>query len=95
MSESFYTEIESKIASDHDGSYKAQLIQKLEEHRDEFAYAKQGMLPPDEYDVMEKMERAVSAAITFIESIEPGTNPTATTETDQESFTSNTYMFSI
>jgi hypothetical protein len=95
MSGSFHTEIETKVASDHDGSYKAQLIQKFEGHRDEFAYAKLGMLPPDEYDVMDKMERVVSAAITFIEGIEPGTNQTATAETDQESFAANNYMFSI
>jgi hypothetical protein len=71
MSESILLNVESKLASDHDGSYKARLIKKLEVYRDGFATAKQGLLPPDDYDVVYQMEAAVSAAIAVVEAIKP------------------------
>ena len=87
--------VESKLSSDYDGSYKSELIQMLENHRDEFATAKQGLLPPEEYDLLEKMEGAVSAAITVIEGIKPAEAGTAPSQTENESIPTTAHLYSV
>lgn len=77
MSTSLLLEAENKLAADHDGSYKAQLITELEKYRDEFALARQGFLPPDEHKVAEEMEAAVTAALTIINVYEPAKSDSA------------------
>lgn len=62
-------DVETKLSSDHDGSYRELLIQELESYRDEFAFAKQGLLPPDEYEVAEAMADALEAAITIVKAL--------------------------
>lgn len=95
MAETAVESIESKLSSDYDGSYKSELIQNLENHRDKFATAKQGLLPPEEYDILEKMEGAVSAAITVIKAVKPAEAGTAPAQTDNESIPSSAHLYSI
>ena len=64
-------DLETRLADDVDGSYKAQLISLLESHQDEFASARQGFLPSDAYEVATRMEKAMQAASSFIRDYEP------------------------
>jgi hypothetical protein len=65
---------ETKLAADQDGSYRARLIDRLEAYRDEFALARQGLLPPDEYQIAEEMEAAITAALEIINAYQPAKN---------------------
>jgi ferritin-like protein len=71
MTDSLMKNAETRLASDADGSYKARLIELLEDYENEFAQSKQGFLPPDAYDVVEHLEVAVKAAISIVKAYEP------------------------
>ena len=71
MSASILLEAEAQLSSDQDGSYKGQLIPLLEKYRDEFVFARQGFLPPEEYEVTVHMEGAVEAAMAVVKVYEP------------------------
>ena len=66
MSDSTMLESMDRLNSDHDGSYRAQIISKLEKYRDKFALAKQGLLPPDDFEVVDHLENALNSAITVV-----------------------------
>ncbi|MEJ2643246.1 MAG: hypothetical protein P8010_27215 [Desulfosarcinaceae bacterium] len=51
------------------------LVARLEKYRDEFALARQGLLPPEEYQVAEEMEAAVAAAVAIVRAYEPAGSP--------------------
>jgi hypothetical protein len=72
MSESKQLDAEARMAADYDGTYKTELIETLEKHRDAIAFQRQGFLPPDEYQVVEHMAQAVDAALNFIGTYKPG-----------------------
>jgi hypothetical protein len=74
MSESTQLDAEARLAADHDGTYKTELIGTLEKHRDAIAFHQQGFLPPDEYQVIEHMARAVDVALTVVEAYETGSS---------------------
>jgi hypothetical protein len=71
MSASLLLDAEAKLAADQDGTYRARLVAQLEEYRDNFSLARQGLLPPEEYQVAEEMEAALSAALTIVRAYEP------------------------
>jgi hypothetical protein len=66
MPKTIFLDAEKKLKKDHNGSYRAQLIHELEKQRDEFASAKQVLLPPEEYDLADALETAVNTAIDII-----------------------------
>jgi hypothetical protein len=76
-STSLLLDAEKKLAADPDGAYRAQLIGLLEKFRDEFALAKQGLLPPDEYQVADNMEAAVTAALAVVRFYESDGDPSS------------------
>jgi hypothetical protein len=85
MSTSLLIDAESKLKTDHDGSYKAQLIQRLEEYRDEFSFKKQELLPPDDNELLDKMENAVNSAMEIIKVTNPAeTDDSSAVEENQE-----------
>lgn len=92
MSTSLLLEAEAKLTTDSDGSYKAQLIALVEKHRDEFAFARQGFLPPDEYEVAVQMESAVEAALAIIRDYEPPLKDDGTPADDQAGGVMNTMV---
>lgn len=57
---------EDKLQSDQDGIYKNQLMELLNKCRDHFAIARQGFLPPEEYNMAASMEAALDAALAII-----------------------------
>ena len=71
MSESKQLDAETMLAADHDGSYRAHLMEALEKHRDAIAFQRQGFLPPDEYQVVEHIFRAVDAALVVVGAYQP------------------------
>ena len=71
MPNSLLLEAEAQLKADHDGSYRTQLIEFLNERREQFATARQGFLPPEEYDVAESMETALAAALAIIRDHQP------------------------
>jgi hypothetical protein len=77
MSTSLLLDAEVKLSTDQDGSYRSQLMARLERYRDEFALARQGLLPPEEYQVAEEMEAAVAAALDIVSTYEPVTSAPA------------------
>jgi hypothetical protein len=77
MSTSLLLDAEAKLAADQDGSYRARLVARLEKYRDDFALARQGLLPPEEYQVAEEMEAAVAAALAIVRAYEPVRNTPA------------------
>ena len=77
MSTSLLLDAEAKLAADQDGSYRARLLARLEKYRDDFALARQGLLPPEEYQAAEEMEAALSAALAIVRAYEPVKSATA------------------
>lgn len=71
MSTSLLLDAKDKLEADREGTYKAQLTALVEKYHGEFAFAKQGFLPPDEYEVAVHMESAVEAALSIIRDYEP------------------------
>jgi hypothetical protein len=71
MPNSLLLEAEAKLKADQDGSYRTQLMEFLNERREQFATARQGFLPPEEYDVAESMETALAAALAIIRDHQP------------------------
>jgi len=82
MDESTQLDAEAKLADDHEGTYKAQLIETLKKHRDDIAFQQQGFLPPDEYEVMENMAKALDSALIVIEAYKPGNGEVPTDDND-------------
>jgi hypothetical protein len=83
MTDSLMKDAEARLASDADGSYKAQLIELMEKYENEFAQSKQGFLPPDEYEVVEHLEVAVKAAISIVKAFDPDqSDSTVTSEAE-------------
>jgi hypothetical protein len=66
MTDATMLESMDKLDSDHDGSYRTQIISQLEKYRDEFAVAKQGLLPPDDFEVVDHLEKAIRSAISIV-----------------------------
>lgn len=87
-------DVETKLSSDYDGLYRAMLIEELERYRDEFAFAKQGLLPPDEHEVAEEMANALEAAITIVKALDLLKADTAPDEKDQADAVAGN-MFSV
>jgi hypothetical protein len=77
MNNSQLMEAEAKLQADRDGSYKTQLIQTLAKYRDKFTSSKQGLLPPDEYEAAEHVERALNAALEVVLHYKPVKSQTA------------------
>jgi len=71
MSEESLLDVEKKLKNDADGTYRQSLIAQLEKHRDEFESSRKGLLSPEEYDIAESMQKAVEAAIDFIQTYNP------------------------
>ena len=71
MSAPLLLDAEAKLAADQDGSYRARLLARLEQYRDDFALARQGLLPPEEYQAAEEMEAALSAALAIVRVYQP------------------------
>lgn len=97
MSLSLLLNPEDKLIADEDGSYKAQLIQLLENYRDDFAFARQGFLPPEEYEVAEQMELAINVALEIIKRYKKDDDITYQTnnETDTDIGPSYTTMIAV
>jgi hypothetical protein len=64
-------DIEAELAADEDGVYQAELIARLEQHRDALALYQQELLTPDEHKVAAAIEKAVCAALTIIHAHKP------------------------
>ena len=80
MPESTKLDAEARLSADQDGTYKAQLLETLEKHRDDIAFQQQGFLPPDEYEVVEYMAKAVDAALAVIGAYEVPTDGNNSTD---------------
>lgn len=87
-------DVETKLSSDRDGSYRELLIQELESYKGEFAFAKQGLLPPDEHEVVEGMANALEAAVTIVKALDLLKTDTARDEESLDDAVAGT-MFSI
>ena len=84
MDESTQLDAEAKLAENHEGTYKAQLIETLVKHRDDIAFQQQGFLSPDEYETVENMAKAVDAALIVIGAYKPkpGSGEVSTNDND-------------
>lgn len=71
MSDSTLLDAEARLTEDHDGSYRAALMGTLKKFRDEFAFSRQALLPPDEHEIVEKMECALESALAIVRDYEP------------------------
>jgi hypothetical protein len=84
MSTSLLLNIEDKLIADEDGAYRAELIQLLEKYRDDFAFAKQGFLPQDEYELADQMELAINIAVETIKRYKKEDDITHQPDTDAD-----------
>jgi hypothetical protein len=82
MTDSSLLDSEARLAADHDGSYRAQLIETLRKHQNEIALAVQGFLPPEQYEAAEhlilSLEAAISVLVDYqVQSEDPSPEPSA------------------
>ena len=59
-------DIEEKLESDSDGTYKKWLLNKLQDYKYQYAHLKQGLLQPDIYEKLYALDRSFDAALTVI-----------------------------
>jgi len=64
-------DVEAQLSADTSGEFKKFLLDVLRRYQEDFEVSKNKLLPAEEYEQIEYLNRAIDAAIGIIESKEP------------------------
>jgi hypothetical protein len=71
MSKYSLQDVEEQLSTDNTGEFKKYLLRALKQYKNEFELSQNKMLPTEEYEQVEFLNRAIDAAIGIIESKRP------------------------